>query len=85
MWQVVFTKQAQRDAKKLCAAGLRPKAEQLIEILHENPSFCIVIPAEAGIQVDSRSWFFWMPEQVRHDKEPWTVWFNIFFISQNLS
>jgi len=37
MWQSVFTKQAQRDAKKLSAAGLRPKAEQLIEILRENP------------------------------------------------
>ncbi|MFW6147079.1 MAG: Txe/YoeB family addiction module toxin [Thermodesulfobacteriota bacterium] len=37
MWQVVFTKQAQKDAKKLSAADLRPKAEQLIEILRENP------------------------------------------------
>jgi toxin YoeB len=33
----LFTKQAQRDAKKLSAASLRPKAEQLIEILRENP------------------------------------------------
>ena len=37
MWKVVFTKQAQKDAKKLSAAGLRPKAEQLIEILCEDP------------------------------------------------
>lgn len=37
MWQVVFTKQAQKDAKKLSAAGLREKAEQLVEILRENP------------------------------------------------
>jgi len=37
MWRVVFTKQAQRDAKKLSAAGLRPKAEELLEILRENP------------------------------------------------
>lgn len=37
MWKVVFTKQAQKDAKKLSGAGLRPKAEQLIEILAENP------------------------------------------------
>ena len=37
MWQVVFTKQAQKDAKKLSAAGLRPKAEKLIAILRENP------------------------------------------------
>ena len=37
MWRVVFTKQAQKDAKKLSAAGLRPTAEKLIEILRENP------------------------------------------------
>ena len=37
MWRVVFTKQAQKDAKKLSTAGLRSKAEQLIEILHEDP------------------------------------------------
>ena len=37
MWRVFFTKQAQKDAKKLSAAGLRPKAEKLIEILRENP------------------------------------------------
>jgi len=37
MWRIVFTKQAQKDAKKLSAAGLRPKAEQLIGILRENP------------------------------------------------
>lgn len=37
MWRVVFTKQAQKDAKKLSPSGLRQKAEQLIEILRENP------------------------------------------------
>ena len=36
-WRVVFTKQAQRDAKKLAAAGLRSKAESLLDILRENP------------------------------------------------
>ena len=36
-WTLVFTKQAQKDAKKLAAAGLRPKAEKLLEILKENP------------------------------------------------
>lgn len=36
-WLVVFTKQAQKDAKKLTASGLRPKAETLLEILRENP------------------------------------------------
>ena len=37
MWRVVFTKQAQKDAKKLAAAGLRSNAEKLLDILHENP------------------------------------------------
>jgi len=36
-WRVVFTKQAQKDAKKLAAAGLRSKAERLLDILRENP------------------------------------------------
>jgi hypothetical protein len=36
-WQLVFTKQAQKDAKKLAAAGLRSKVEELLEILRENP------------------------------------------------
>jgi Txe/YoeB family toxin of toxin-antitoxin system len=37
MWRVVFTKQAQKDAKKLATAGLRSKAEKLLDILRENP------------------------------------------------
>ena len=36
-WRVVFTRQARRDARKLAAAGLRPKAEALLEILQEDP------------------------------------------------
>ena len=37
MWRIVFTKQAHKDAKKLAAGGLRPKAEKLLDILLENP------------------------------------------------
>lgn len=36
-WQLVFTKQAQKDAKKLAASGLKSKTEQLLEILKKNP------------------------------------------------
>ncbi len=36
-WKVVFTKQAQKDAKKLSSAGLRSKAEKLLEVLYKNP------------------------------------------------
>jgi Txe/YoeB family toxin of toxin-antitoxin system len=36
-WTVVFTKQAQKDAKKIAAAGLRPRAEKLLTLLERNP------------------------------------------------
>ncbi len=36
-WRIVFTKQAQKDAKNLAAAGLKEKAQALLEILQENP------------------------------------------------
>ena len=36
-WEVVFTAQARKDAKKVSAAGLRPKVEVLLEILREDP------------------------------------------------
>jgi len=36
-WRLVFTKQAQKDAKKIANSGLKPQAERLLEILKENP------------------------------------------------
>lgn len=36
-WQLYFTKQAQKDAKKLSKSGLRPKAEEILQILTKNP------------------------------------------------
>ena len=36
-WKLVYTKHAQKDAKKLSASGLKPKAQQLLDILAENP------------------------------------------------
>ncbi|MFH1061851.1 MAG: Txe/YoeB family addiction module toxin [Candidatus Omnitrophota bacterium] len=36
-WKIVYTKQSLKDAKKLSAAGLRSKAESLLEIIKENP------------------------------------------------
>lgn len=36
-WELVFTKQAQKDAKKLSSAGLKSTAQKLLEILKENP------------------------------------------------
>lgn len=36
-WTLVFTKQAQKDAKKISHSGLRPQAERILEIIKENP------------------------------------------------
>lgn len=36
-WRLLYTKQAQKDAKKLSAAGLRPRAEALLAVLAKNP------------------------------------------------
>ena len=36
-WEIVFTKQAQKDAKKLASSGLKKKAQQLLEVITENP------------------------------------------------
>lgn len=36
-WKLVFTKAAQKDARTLAAAGLRPKAEELLAILADDP------------------------------------------------
>ena len=36
-WQLVFTRPAQKDAKRLAASGLRPQAEKILEILAANP------------------------------------------------
>ena len=36
-WQLVFTKHAQKDAKKLAASGLKPNAQALLDVLAGNP------------------------------------------------
>ena len=36
-WQLVFTTQARRDAKKLLRSGLKPQAERILKILTTNP------------------------------------------------
>jgi Txe/YoeB family toxin of toxin-antitoxin system len=36
-WRVVFTRQAQKDAKKLSSSHLRPQAEKLLALLREDP------------------------------------------------
>ena len=36
-WRLVFTKQAQKDAKKIAQSGLKPQASRLLDILRKNP------------------------------------------------
>jgi toxin YoeB len=36
-WRLVFTKQAQKDAKKIAKAGLKTQTSRLLDILRDNP------------------------------------------------
>ena len=36
-WELVYSRQVLKDAKKLKAAGLKPKAEELLEALKNDP------------------------------------------------
>ncbi len=36
-WNVVFTAQARKDARRIDRAGLRPKTEKLLDLLRKNP------------------------------------------------
>lgn len=36
-YKIVYTKQAQKDAKKASSSGLRGKIEELLDIIKENP------------------------------------------------
>jgi toxin YoeB len=37
MWKIYYTRQAQKDARKLASSGLKNKAEELLRIISENP------------------------------------------------
>ncbi|ERP89124.1 toxin of toxin-antitoxin (TA) system [Marinobacter sp. ES-1] len=36
-WKLVYTNQAQKDAKKLASSGLKPKAQELLALIAEDP------------------------------------------------
>ena len=36
-WEIVYARQAVKDAKKLAASGLKPKAQELLAVLAEDP------------------------------------------------
>ena len=37
MWTLYYTRQAQKDARKLASSGLKTKAQQLLSILQSDP------------------------------------------------
>ena len=37
MWRLFYTRQAQKDAKKIAAAGLKDQTQELLDTLKENP------------------------------------------------
>ena len=37
MWNIYYTRQAQKDARKLASSGLKNKAEALLRVISENP------------------------------------------------
>lgn len=36
-WKLVYTKQAQKDAKKLASSGLKPKAQEWLNFIAKDP------------------------------------------------
>jgi len=36
-WKLIYTKQAQQDARKLASSGLKKKAQELLRIIERNP------------------------------------------------
>ncbi|MGM0433881.1 MAG: Txe/YoeB family addiction module toxin [Pseudomonadota bacterium] len=36
-WKLVYTRQAQQDARKLASSGLKPKAQELLNLIEEDP------------------------------------------------
>ncbi len=45
MYRLVFTKQAQKDARNLSASNLKGKAEEILDVLRSDP-FCDYPPYE---------------------------------------
>lgn len=36
-WKLVYTRQARKDARKLASSGLKPKAQELLRLITEDP------------------------------------------------
>jgi Txe/YoeB family toxin of toxin-antitoxin system len=37
MWEIRYTHQARKDAKKLASSGLKPKAQELLQVISNDP------------------------------------------------
>mgnify|MGYP003703290141 CR=1 FL=1 len=36
-WTLIYSRQAQKDARKLASSGLKPNAQRLLELIAEDP------------------------------------------------
>ncbi len=36
-WSIVYTKQAQKDARKIASSNLKPQAQRLLDLIARNP------------------------------------------------
>lgn len=36
-WTLIYSRQAQKDAKKLAASGLKPRAQRLLDVIADDP------------------------------------------------
>lgn len=36
-WTLIYSRQAQKDAKKLAASGLKPRAQRLLDVIANDP------------------------------------------------
>ena len=36
-WRLVYSRQAQKDAKKVASSGLKPKAQRLLDVIADDP------------------------------------------------
>ena len=52
-WTLVYTHQAQKDAKRLSASGLRPKAEKLLKVIAADP-FAVGLKKAVAAHLEKR-------------------------------
>jgi len=82
-WTLIYSRQAQKDAKNLASSGLKPKAQHLLDIISEDPlatppRFAKLVGDLAGcysrrINIQHRLFYEVLPDQhVVHILRMWT-------------